>query len=201
MWLHETPNSLLFAINSHHCNFFGSQLKNFHFVLAKCLQMAQKSRPLQRENDIEFYMFQMETWKKWEFSKMRWKRTWWRRSTPRASYRRRHHVCTCMFVLIEWIHILIISYHHIWVWHSSICVSPIQSPSHPDPRRKCWHCRWGLKALITSWGSTTLIITQPLSWRTDFALDSCCHWVVSQDKPGNQDFDHYIILGASLVHA
>ena len=108
--------------------FLGSQLKNFHFVLAKCLQMAQKSRPLQRENDIEFYMFQMETWKKWEFSKMRWTRTWWRRSTPRASYRRRHHVCTCMFVLIEWIHILIISYHHIWVWHSSICVSPIQKP-------------------------------------------------------------------------
>ena len=66
VWLHETPNSLLFAINSHHCNFFfGSQLKNLHFVLAKCLKWRRNHDPYSTKTTSNIIC------SKWKRGKMR----------------------------------------------------------------------------------------------------------------------------------
>ena len=53
--LHETPNSLLFAINSHHCNFFwGPPLRNLRFVLAKCLKWHRNHDPYSKKTTSNF---------------------------------------------------------------------------------------------------------------------------------------------------
>ena len=73
---HETPNSLLFVIDSHHGNFsLWASTYKFAFRASEMSNMAQKSRPLQHENDIEFLFVPNGNVKKWVFAMMRWRKT------------------------------------------------------------------------------------------------------------------------------